>query len=178
MKKFYLFVFILALFVLQYSVLGAFMQSARLPNLFVALAVSMAIIFGFEKSASWVILAGVLMDVGAPWPIGAGTLVLVLILWLADKIKAVMELRLTRYFFVLLYALMVIIFSFAFDVFLKLELGIWKYIFHKTSNLSGLKVDLNYALKLFWALLFGIGVYYFSRSTKVRFLPLSRNKKL
>ncbi len=93
MKKFHLLLFILILFVFQYSILGIFFQNGRIPNLFVALVTSLAIIFGFEKSLKWVVFAGFLLDAGSAWLFGSGILALVIILWLIDKVKAIAEFR-------------------------------------------------------------------------------------
>ncbi len=102
MKKFYLFLFVLAVFFLQYSILGVFFRSGRIPNLFVALTVSLAILFGFEKSLGWTVFAGFFLDIGSSWLFGSGILALVVILWLIDKMKAIAEFRSKRYLFAVL----------------------------------------------------------------------------
>jgi len=168
MKKFYLFILILIIFVLQYSVLGVFFQSARIPNLFVALAASLAIIFGFEKSVGWTIFAGLLMDIGAPWPVGSGVLILVLILWLVDRLKVVAELRSKRYFFISLFALIVFVASFAFDLFLKFELGAERYILESAPSLSSPVASPDYFFKLVYSAILGMGIYHFSRKARIR----------
>ena len=102
MKKFHLFLIILTLFIFQYSILGVFFRSGRIPNLFVALVTSLAIIFGFEKSLKWIFFAGFLLDAGSAWLMGSGILALVVILWLIDKAKAIAEFRSKRYLFAFL----------------------------------------------------------------------------
>jgi len=159
---------ILIVFILQYSVLGVFFQSARIPNLFVALVASLAIIFGFKKSVSWTILAGFLMDIGAPWLFGSGMLILVLILWLVDRLKIVTELRSKRYLFIVLFALIVFVSSFAFDFFLKFELGAERYILQGISNLPGPAVSPDYFFKLIYSAILGMGIYHFLRKARIR----------
>lgn len=168
MKKFYLFILILILFILQYSVLGVFLQSTRIPNLFVALAASLAIIFGFEKSIGWTVLAGFLMDIGAPWPVGSGILILVLILWLVDRLKVVAELRSRRYFFISLFALIVFVSAFAFDLLLKFELGAERYILENAPAFSGPVANLDYFFKLAYSVILGMGIYHFCRKARSR----------
>lgn len=179
MKKFYLFLFILALFFLQYSILGVFFKSGRIPNLFVALIVSLALIFGFEKSLGWVIFAGFLLDVGSSWLVGSGILALVIILWLIDKMKAIAEFRSKRYLFAVFLLLTAGVSSAAFDIFLEL-------IF-RTEKLFSLSVSAShfftafgadYFLKTAWTALSVIPVYFFARRIPERpGIFLAKNKR-
>lgn len=171
MKKFYLFIFIGLLFLIQYSVLGVFLPSARIPNLFVALAVSLIIIFGFERSVSWVAFAGLFMDMGASWFLGSGALVLILISWLVDRLKVVAELRLKKHLFVLLFGLIIFVSSLAFDIFLRFELEAQRYIFSSVPSLPSVRANLDYLIKLVYSVILGGGVYYFIRQMEILSRP-------
>lgn len=169
MKKFYLFLIILALFFLQYSVLGVFFQSGRIPNLFVALTVSLAIIFGFEKSLGWAVFAGFLLDAGSAWLIGSGILSLVIILWLMDKVKAIAEFRSKRYLFAALLLLAAGVSSVAFDIFLELIFRTERLFFFSSSASHYLPTfGADYILKTAWTALSAIPVYFFVRKIPKR----------
>jgi rod shape-determining protein MreD len=168
MKKWTVVVFIILIFVLQFSVLGAFIKAGRIPNLFVALAVSMVVLFGFEKSVPWILLAGLFMDSGSSWLIGSGTLVLVLISWLVDKLKIIAELRSKRYLFAFLLAFLIFISSVIFDFLIFLLVKFEKQLgANDTANL-GIMANFDYLAKLIYSVFFGIAVYYFVRKFKTQ----------
>jgi rod shape-determining protein MreD len=179
MKKFYLFLFILAVFFLQFSVLGAFFKSGRIPNLFVALTVSLAIIFGFEKSLGWVVFAGFLLDAGSSWLIGSGILALVIILWLIDKMKAIAEFRSKRYLFAVLLFLTAGVSSVVFDILMKLVFGAERFFFLNISAPHYFTAfGADYILKTFWTALSIIPVYFFARKIPERpGILLAKNKR-
>src|SRR4030042_4323667 len=166
MKKFFLFLFILILFFLQYSILGVFFGLGRVPNLFVVFTVSLAVLFGFEKSVGWVILAGLLMDSGSSWLLGSGTLILVAVLWIIEKIKVVAELRSKRYYFVMLFSILVFLSSFLFDVMLRFMVKTENHFFPNISDFTGPEMNLDYFLKYSYSVVLGIGVYYFIRKAR------------
>lgn len=164
MKKFYLFLFILILFILQYSILGVFFQNNRIPNLFVALVTSLAIIFGFEKSLGWIIFSGFLLDIGSPWLVGSGILALVIILWLIDKAKAIAEFRSKRYLFALLLFLTAGVSSVAFDILMELILKAERLFSLSVSASHYFPVfEKDYILKTVYTALSVIAVYFFVR---------------
>ncbi|MDD5489779.1 MAG: rod shape-determining protein MreD [Candidatus Moranbacteria bacterium] len=179
MRKMYLFLFVLILFILQYSILGVFFRSGRIPNLFVALTVSLAIIFGFEKSLGWTVLAGFFLDVGSSWLIGSGILALVVILWLIDKMKAIAELRSKRYLFAVLLFFTAGISSVVFDalmgIIFKTE-GFFSLSISASHSFPSLGAD--YALKTVYTAASVIPVYFFARKIPKRSeIFLARNKR-
>jgi rod shape-determining protein MreD len=177
MKKFYLFLFILILFVFQYSILGIFFQNGRIPNLFVALVTSLAIIFGFEKSLKWVVFAGFLLDVGSAWLFGSGILALVIILWLIDKVKAIAEFRSKRYLFAFLLFLTAGISSVVFDILVELILKAERLFFLSASFAPlNFSFGTDYALKTVYTALSVIAVYFFVRKIPKRASILSARK--
>lgn len=178
MKKFYLFIFVLILFFLQYSVLGVFLKLGRIPNLFVAFTVSLAILFGFEKSVGWVILAGLFMDAGSSWLLGSGTLILVAVLWIIEKIKIVAELRSKRYYFVMLFSILVFLSSFLFDVILNFEIRAENYFFQNMPGFSGPEMNFDYFFKYFYSVILGIGIYHFARKARTRSFSLPSAQKM
>lgn len=181
MKKFHLFVFILILFILQYSVLGVFFQSGRIPNLFVALVASLAIIFGFERSVGWVIFAGLLLDVGSFWFVGSGALALVVILWLIDRMKVITEFRSKRYLFVLLLFLTAWVSSAAFDILVKFILGVEDFFYSGFFVPSYFLIfGKDYFLKTTYTALSVIAVYFFARkmSREAETLSAAKERKM
>ncbi|OGI27653.1 MAG: hypothetical protein A2359_03020 [Candidatus Moranbacteria bacterium RIFOXYB1_FULL_43_19] len=169
MKNFNLFLLILVLFIFQFSILGVFFQSGRIPNLFVALVVSLAIIFGFEKSLPWVVFAGFLSDAGSTWLFGSGILALVIILWLIDKVKAIAEFRSKRYLFAFLLFLTTGVSSVAFDISIELILKAEKLFSLGVSSASlNLSFGTDYTLKTAYTALSVIAVYFFVRKIPKR----------
>ncbi|HBB36382.1 MAG: hypothetical protein A2374_00175 [Candidatus Moranbacteria bacterium RIFOXYB1_FULL_44_23] len=164
MKKLNLFLFILILFIFQYSVLGVFFHIGRIPNLFVALVVSLAIIFGFEKSLGWTIFAGFLLDVGSTWLVGSGILTLVVILWLIDKMKAITEFRSKRYLFAVLLFLTAGVSGIAFDILIEIIFRIEKLFSPDVASLRHFSViGKAYVLKTAYTAFSVIPVYFFAR---------------
>lgn len=164
MKKFYLFLFILIIFIFQYSILGVFFESGRIPNLFVALVASLAMIFGFEKSLGWIIFAGFFLDIGSSWFIGSGILTLVIVLWLIDKTKAIAEFRSKRYIFVFLLFLTAGISSVAFDILIELILKAERFFSFNVSASHYFPVfQKDYILKTAYTAFSVIPVYFFIR---------------
>jgi hypothetical protein len=166
MKKLNVAVFIIIIFLLQFSVFGVFIRLERIPNLFIAFAVSLIIFFGFEKSLPWIIIAGLAMDSGSSWMIGSGTIILVVISWLLDKLKIIAELRSKRYLFAFLLAFLVILSSSIFDILVFAAVS-----FEKQSGVQGItipeiRVNLDYLMKLAYAAIFGIAIYYLARRIK------------
>lgn len=177
MKKFNLSLLILALFIFQYSILGVFFQSGRIPNLFVALVVGLAIIFGFEKSLKWVIFAGFLLDAGSAWLFGSGILALVIVLWLIDKTKAIAEFRSKRYLFAFLLFLTAGISSVTFDILMELIIKAERLFSLSTSSASSnFSFEMDYALKTAYAASSVILVYFFVRKIPRRVNVLSARK--
>jgi len=164
MKKYHLFLFVSTLFFFQYSILGIFFQNGRIPNLFVALAVSLAVIFGLEKSLVWIIFSGFLMDIGSFWLIGTGIMALLIILWLIDKVKAIAEFRSKRYLFVFLLFLTAGLSSIAFDILIRIILKAER-IFLSDINFSECYplFGTDNVLKAVYTSLSALAVYFFAR---------------
>jgi len=164
MKNFYLFLLILIFFLFQYSVLGVFLKSGQIPNLFVALTVSLAVISGFEKSLGWVILSGFWLDVGSFWIIGSGSLALVIILWLIDKIKTIAEFRSKRHWFAILLFLTAGFSSVLFDALLELIFKTENFFFTDINSVHLFSSSgTDYILKTIWTALLVIPLYFLVR---------------
>jgi hypothetical protein len=171
MKKILPIIFVFFLFVVQFSVLGVFFASGRIPNLFVAFAVGLVILFGFWRSLGWIIAAGFLMDVGASWPIGTGLLIIVVVSWLVEKLKVFADLRSKRYLFVTYLAILIVFSSLIFDFSLQFLLKFEHQIGWNNFSSFTLQMSADYWLKLFWASAAGLGIYALIR--KIRFQPIS-----
>ena len=179
MKNFYLFLLILVLFLFQYSALGVFLKSEQIPNLFVALTVSLAVILGFEKSLGWVILSGFWLDAGSFWIIGSGSLALVIILWLIDKIKAIAEFRSKKHWFAILLFLTAGLSSILFDGLLEIIFKTEKIFFADINPVHLFSSSgTDYVLKTIGTALSVILLYFWVRQIlKKPKMPLLRNTK-
>lgn len=157
------FLLVLLVFVVQFSVLGIFIDPGRIPNIFVVFMAGFVIFYGFEKSLGTAVLAGLLMDVAGNLVVGSGTLALLLVIWILNRIKLVAELRSKRYFFALLFSLLVAGASILFDFFLKLTTQAANYIFNSGVSPYIYKFDADYAWRLLYAIILSWPVYLFIR---------------
>lgn len=166
MKKLTSFIFVIAIFLLQFSVLGVFLKFGQIPNLFVAFAVSLIVLFGFTRSLGWIIFSGFMLDIGSTWLIGSGMLVLIAVSWLVDELKIIAELRSRRYLFAILLSLLIAGASITFDFLLHFLI-----VFEKQIGISGL-VDYNllfnsdYAVKIIFSMVSGVIIYLLARKIK------------
>lgn len=168
MRNFNLFIFILVVVFLQLSVLGSFVSPARTPNLILALAVSLVIYQGFEKYLGWVILGGFLLDIGASWPLGSTSLLLVLVALGIDKLSAVSNIKSKHSLFYLSLAVVFVLSLFVFDWASVGLLSIEKY-FLKNNQLISLpvKIDFDYLLKSIYTILSGFIIYFIVRKLEI-----------
>jgi len=171
MKKILPVIFVLFLFVIQLAVLDVFFAPGRIPNLFVAFAIGLVILFGFWRSIGWIISAGFLMDAGASWPIGTGLLIIVVVSWLVEKLKIFADLRAKRYLFVTYLAILIFFSSLLFDFLIQFLLKFEHQIGWNKFSSFILQMSADYWLKLFWASATGLGIYAVIR--KMRFQPIS-----
>lgn len=143
------------------------MNSSRIPNLFVALVVSLILFFGFEASWGWIVFSGLLMDVGSNWFLGIGTLALVLISWLVNKLKVVAELRSKRYLFALLLSALIAFSSIIFDLLMHAFTILEKQIGIPGVIIFIFQINSDYAVKIFFSIIFGILMYLAARKMKL-----------
>lgn len=167
MKKWTTLLFVIVLFVAQFSILGTLLKKGWSPNLFLAFAVCLVVLFGFEKAWAWIVFCGLMMDVGSTWPIGSGTLVIVTIAWLIDKLKVVAELRSKRYLFVILLSLFFAVSSLIFDIILQILSIFEKQLGLTGSTLPEINLNSAYIAKIILSVIFGMAIYFFARKIKL-----------
>ncbi len=168
MAKAYLFLLIILIFLMQFSVLGQFMEQGRVPNLFVAFTVGAAVIFGFERSLGMTIFAGLLMDALGGLAMGSGTLALVLLFWTINQIKSVADLRLKRLFSVILFFAIVALALISFDILVEAVAKAEKLFLGINATVYINRMSINYVLRLLYTSLAALPIYLllrrFSRS--------------
>lgn len=163
MSKAFAALFIVIIFLLQFSVLGSFVDAGRIPNLFVAFAAAAAVIFGFNKSAGAIIFAGIMMDTGGPLMVGSGALALTLLIWSIDKAKLVAELRLRRYIFALFFSLIVALSLILFDLLYEGLARAQYYLFSAGGPIQIRQFSADYAWKILLTSVSAMPIYFFLR---------------
>jgi len=172
MRDFNLLIFILVLVLVQLSVLDSFVSPARMPNLVLALAVSLVIYQGFEKYWGWIILGGFLLDIGASWPLGSTSLLLVLVALGIDRLNAVSNIKSRHLLFYLSLAVIFALSLFVFDWASVGLLNVEKY-FLKNNRLISFPVEVNfdYFLKKAYTILGGFVIYFTIRKLEANDFP-------
>ena len=169
MRNFIFFAICIVLIFFQLSVLGIFFAGQRLPDIALALVVTLTILLGFKDALKWTILAGVVMDAGTSWIFGTGILALVIVSWLVELLGETADIKPRKKMFFVFFAGLVAAAKIVSDilaaVFQKGE-GYW---LHSGLNASVSFLSWDYALRLLFTILAGIFVYYFINRTR-RFL--------
>jgi len=172
MRSFNLFIFCLVLILIQLSVLSSFVSPARTPNLILVLAVSLVVYQGFEKYLGWIIFSGFLLDIGASWPLGSTSLLLILIALGIDRLNAVSNIKSRHLLFYLSLAVIFALSLFIFDWASVGLLNIERY-FLKNNQLISFPVEINfdYFLKSAYTILGGFVIYFIIRKLEANDFP-------
>lgn len=172
MKNFNLFILCFVLVLIQISVLGSFASSARVPNLVLALAVSLVVYRGLDKYLGWIILSGFLLGTGASWPLGSDTLLLVLIAFGIDKLNVFSDIKSRRLLFYPSLALIFAASLFLFDWASFGLLNVEKYIL-KNNQVLFLPhfFSVDYFFKIIFTILGGFAIYFLIRRMETNDFP-------
>lgn len=161
MRNFFLTIFCVTVVFLHTSSAGVFFGPESLPNLTLALAVSLTLVLGFRESLVWIFLVGMLIDVYSGWTIGVSALILAIIAWAISGFSSVADIRLRRLYFLPILFFLSAGLVFAYDILAQifmragfLRLGADMFVFG-TDYLSG-----NYFLKVFLTALSVFAIYY------------------
>ncbi|MDI6778301.1 MAG: rod shape-determining protein MreD [Patescibacteria group bacterium] len=162
MKNFPFFIFTSILVILQLSVLGAFFSPLRIPNIILAFVVCLAIRKGFENHLGWIILAGILFDIGTSRLLGSSALLFVLLAFGIDKLNAVSNIQSRRLLFYPSFALVIAISLFLFD---WAGIGLWSvekyFLSAKVVLAAPLRLNADFFWKTTFTVLGGYVAHYF-----------------
>jgi rod shape-determining protein MreD len=166
MKKWTITFFLVIIFIVQFSTLSVFLKTKWVPNLFLLFAISLIILFGFDESWEWIVVCGLLMDAGANWLWGTGTLVMIVIAWLVNELKIIAEFRSRRYIFLVILSLLFVVSSLAFDFSIHFLTALEKQMGISKNFSFDFYADTDYLAKLIFSIICGLAIYSFSRKIK------------
>ena len=161
MKNFSFILLSIIIAFLQLSVVGVFFGSLAIPNLLLVFALSLVLLKGFDYSLKWLILASLIVDAGASWIIGTGTLLIVIISFLVGFMASIADIRSRRLLFWPSFTLLIAILTWAYDQLANVAIRVENYdVGKKWPSGSVNNIGSEYFIKIFFTVLAGYAVYY------------------
>lgn len=170
MKNFFLFIFCIIAVFLQLSVEGSFFSPERIPDLALALVITLVVSMGFEKSALWLVLAGILIDAGSGTIFATATLAYILIGWAISHLSAVADIRSRKILFAVSLGAITVFSEIAKDLFFWASFRIKDYYLRQSYTVHANFFSLNYFLKIVYTVLAVYLIYYAFRRLSRRLL--------
>jgi len=179
MKNLFLFLLCSAVIFLQFSVEGVFFSGRRIPDLVLALVITLVLAMGFKESLKWILFMGILVDAGSPSVFGTVTLAYFLIGWMVAGLINVSDIRSRKTFFLASFAAAVLVFEIAKDMLIIASLNIQKNIFREPSGALLDIFSFDYLLKILYTIIAAYIIYYvFRRVSRSFFLePVKLTKR-
>jgi rod shape-determining protein MreD len=161
MRNFFIAIFCAAVVLLHTSAAGALFKSERIPNITLALVISLVFILGFEKSLIWIILSGFLLDVVSGHIFGTSALLLVLIGWIISALSTAVDFKSRRLLFLPTLFLLSAGLTFLFDVLDSIISHFSISWFSFQGMVSSINYfDWDYFLKIIFTAFFVFIIYY------------------
>jgi rod shape-determining protein MreD len=153
--------FCVALVLLHISAAGAFFKSEIIPNVTLALVISLVFILGFDKSLAWIILSGLLLDVVSGHIFGTSALLFVIIGWMISVLSTAVDFKSRRLLFLPTLFLFSAGLTFLFDVLN----GMITHVSISWFGIQGMASSINYfnwdyILKIIFTAFFVFVIYY------------------
>jgi len=179
LKKFILFVFCLTAVFFQLSAEGAFFSERRIPDLALALVITLVVANGFEKSVGWIVLTGFFIDAGSAAIFGTTALAYLLVGWMIDFLITFANIRSRKIFFLGFLAVMAALFEIIKDLFVVESLRLKAFYLQKTFYYPMNIFSLDYLFKIFYTIAAVYLVYYiFRKISRALFLePIKLAKR-
>ncbi|MFH0930158.1 MAG: rod shape-determining protein MreD [Candidatus Moraniibacteriota bacterium] len=179
MKNFILFIFCAIAVFFQLSVEGSFFSPERIPDLALALVITLVISMGFEKSALWLVFTGLLIDAGSGTIFGTAALAYVFIGWAISHLAAVADIRSRKILFALSLGAITAFSEIAKDLFFWASFRLKDYYLHQSFGTHINFFSLDYFFKIIYTVLVVYFIYYIFRRSSRRFLqePISLARK-
>jgi rod shape-determining protein MreD len=159
MQNFIFFVFCLFLTYIQVAALPIFFEAQQIPNLVLSFIVSITVLRGFQWSAKWILLLGILMDVFSFQPLGLNILGFLVGAIVAYEIRSAYHLRAKRVLFLVLLEIIVLLSKLSFDISRTLVAKLLeltaKYPYASVQNFF----SFNYLLAVVYTLIFAVPMY-------------------
>jgi len=180
MKNLFLFLLCVTVVFLQFSVEGVFFSGRRIPDLALALVITLVLAMGFKESFKWILFLGILIDAGSPSVFGTVTLAYFLIGWMIAGLINISDIRSRKMFFLVVFAVAVLVFEIAKDTLIIASLNIKQHFFHGSS--FGALLDIfssDYFFKILYTIIAAYVIYYIFRRVSRKFFwePIKLTKR-
>jgi hypothetical protein len=163
MKNFALFILCVVMVFFQLSVVGVFFSAKRIPDLAMALVITLVLAMGFKESLKWILLTGILIDAGSPSVFGTMTLSYFLIVWMIAGLIDVTDIRSRKIFFLTALAAATAVSEIVKDVFIIAILKIKANFLHKPFGASLDVFSTDYFFKILYTIIAAYAIYYIFR---------------
>ena len=163
MKNLILFIFCIVVVFSQLSVAGVFFHEHRIPDLALALVITLVLALGFKESFKWILLTGVLIDAGSSAVFGTMILAYFLLGWTISRFSDIADIRSRKFFFLAVLAALIVFSEILKDLLVAGSLKIKENYFHESLNASFHIFSLDYFLKIIYTVLAAYIVYYIFR---------------
>jgi rod shape-determining protein MreD len=181
MKNLFLFVFCTIVVFFQLSAFGSFFSPERIPDLALALVITLVIAMGFEKSVLWLVFTGLLIDAGSGTIFGTATLAYVLIGWAISHLAAVADIRSRKILFAASLGAITVFSEISKDLFFWAGFHLKDYYLHQSFAVHINFFSLGYLMKMIYTVLAVYFIYYVFRRSSRRLLQepirLARKKR-
>ena len=164
MRNLFIAIFCVAVVLLHISAAGLFFKPERIPNITLALVISLVFILGFERSIIWIVLAGLLLDAISGHIFGISALLLVLVGWMISALSTAVDFKSRRLLFLPVLFFLSASLTFFFDIldgiFIRVS-GAWFNFYGMVSSINYFSWD--YVLKITFTALFVFIIYYLTK---------------
>lgn len=171
MKNLVLIIFCVAIVFLQLSVAGVFFSVRRIPDVALALVITLVLTMGFKESLKWILLIGILIDAGSSVVFGTATLAYFLIGWMVSGLIEVADIRSRKAFFLAAFAAAATVSEIAKDVIILASSKIKAIFLHESYGVSIHFFGFDYFFKIVYTIFAAYVIYYiFRRISRALFL--------
>jgi rod shape-determining protein MreD len=179
MKNFTLFILCVVTVFLQLSVEGVFFSARRIPDLALALVITLVLALGLKESLKWILLTGILIDAGSSTVFGTTTLAYFLIGWMLSGLIDVADIRSKKTFFLAFFAAAAVFSEIAKDIFIFVSLKIRANFFHEMYGVPLNIFSVDYMFKIIYTIFAAYLIYYIFRKVSRAFFfePIKLGKK-
>jgi rod shape-determining protein MreD len=178
MKNFALFLLCVITVFLQLSVMGSFFSVRRIPDLALALVITLVVATNFKESLKWILLTGILIDAGSSTIFGTTTLAYFLIGWMISGLIDVADIRSRKTFFLTALAVATLVSEIVKDSLIFVSLKIRASFFHESLGAFPNIFSVDYFFKILYTIAAAYVIYYiFRRVSRALFLEPVRLAK-
>jgi rod shape-determining protein MreD len=171
MKNFALLILCVVTVFFQLSVEGVFFSARRIPDLALALVITLVLTMGFKESLKWILLTGILIDAGSSTVFGTATLAYFLVGWMVAGLIDVADIRSRKTFFLAAFAATVLVSEIAKDIFIFAIFKIKANFLHEPFGASLNIFSADYFFKILYTIIAAYAIYYiFRRVSRALFL--------